>query len=188
MKLEIDLKRIAQLAREREDENWQFYSFLKRGIDLETEELDAIVHNHYKAVTSQIDCRACANCCRNMRVVLSLADISRLAAGLSIPEPQLIQRYLHPGDEKDTYTFNSKPCPFLSGNTCTVYESRPDACRSFPHLHKKDFVFRLHGVLANYTICPIVFNVLECLKDELRSSRADDLETELEGGGDEPAL
>jgi len=34
-------------------------------------------------------------------------------------------------------------------------------------LHKKEFVFRLWGVVDNCSICPIVFNVYEHLKDKL---------------------
>jgi hypothetical protein len=31
-------------------------------------------------------------------------------------------------------------------------------------LNKDEFVFRLMGVIGNYEICPIVFNVYEMLK------------------------
>ena len=64
---------------------------------------------------------------------------------------------------------------FLKGYDATiekmdsiVYAHRPKDCHSYPHLHKKEFVFRLWGVVENCSICPIVFNVYEQLKDELR--------------------
>jgi Fe-S-cluster containining protein len=57
-----------------------------------------------------------------------------------------------------------KPCKFLRNKKCTIYSSRPFDCRSYPHLHKKDFTFRLFAVLNNYSVCPIVFNVYEELK------------------------
>ena len=63
MKLQTDPKVVAKLAEECEDANWRFRSFLK-GVDLDIEELDAIVHSHCDAVSSQIDCCACGNCCR----------------------------------------------------------------------------------------------------------------------------
>ncbi|MBW1737720.1 MAG: hypothetical protein JRJ69_09220 [Deltaproteobacteria bacterium] len=50
---------------------------------------------------------------------------------------------------------------------CSHYELRPEACRSFPHLHKEEFVSRLMGVIQNYAVCPIIFNVYERLKNEL---------------------
>lgn len=52
MKLQTDPKVVARLAEEREDANWRFRRFLK-GVDLEIEELDAIVHEHYEDVASQ---------------------------------------------------------------------------------------------------------------------------------------
>ena len=57
--------------------------------------------------------------------------------------------------------------PLLSDNCCTVYDHRPDDCRSYPHLHKDEFVFRLIQAVENCSVCPIVFNVFERLKDEL---------------------
>jgi Fe-S-cluster containining protein len=64
------------------------------------------------------------------------------------------------------------PCGFLQEQGCSVYDSRPDDCRSFPHLHKREFRSRLIGVIENCSICPIVYNVFEGLKSDLwRSSR-----------------
>lgn len=166
MKLQTDPKVVAGLARQSEDDNWRFRSFLK-GVDLEIEELDTIVHKHYEAVSSRIDCCACGHCCREVIPVLHASDLARLASGLNLSEAELIDRFLVPGEEKRTLTFNKKPCPLLCGNRCTAYEYRPDDCRSFPHLHKDGFVFRLIGVVENCSICPIVFNVFERLKDEL---------------------
>jgi Fe-S-cluster containining protein len=70
-------------------------------------------------------------------------------------------------EEANKYEFRSIPCPFLKDNKCINYEYRPKDCQSYPHLQKEDFVFRLWGVIDNYSICPIVFNVFEILKKEL---------------------
>ncbi len=159
-------KVVAELAAEREDENWRFRTFLK-GIDLDVEELDAIVHRHYDDVASRIDCCACGNCCREALPILQPSDASRLASGLRLSDTQVADRFLVSGEEQNTFTFNKKPCPLLSDNRCTAYASRPDDCRSFPHLHKDEFVFRLIQAVENCSICPIVFNVFERLKHEL---------------------
>jgi len=166
MNLQTDPSIVARLAAEREDENWRFRSFLK-GIDLEVEQLDAIVHKHYKTVSRQIDCCACGNCCHEVLPLLNASDITRLASGLNVSEAEVFDRVLVQGEEQATFTFEKKPCPFLSGNRCAVYEFRPNDCRSFPHLHKHDFVFRLIQAVNNCSICPIVFNVFERLKEEL---------------------
>jgi len=165
MKLVTDAKVVAELARKRQDENWKFRSFLK-GIDLEAREVDAIVHRHYEEVSNQIDCCACGNCCRQLQPVLQGDDVTRLAAGLEIPREELVERFLTTDEDGDTI-FNAMPCPLLSGDRCRAYEHRPDVCRSFPHLHKDEFVFRLIRVVQNCSVCPIVFNVFERLKDEL---------------------
>lgn len=166
MNLQTDPTIAARLAAEREDENWRFRSFLKE-VDLEIEEIDAMVHKQYKAVSSQIDCCACGNCCREVLPLLNASDIARLASGLNVSEAEVITRFLVQGEEEATFTFEKKPCPLLSGKRCTVYEFRPDDCRSFPHLNKHDFVFRLIQAVNNCSICPIVFNVFERLKEEL---------------------
>lgn len=179
MKLQTDPKVVAKLAEEREEENWRFRSFLK-GVDLDIEELDAIVHRHYEDVSSQIDCCACGNCCREVLPVLHTSDVARLASGLNLSETEVINRFLVPGKEKETFTFNNKPCPLLAGNRCTAYPSRPDDCRSFPHLHKEEFVFRLVQAVENCWICPIAFNVFERLKIELWYEPDDIWEEELD--------
>jgi hypothetical protein len=84
---------------------------------------------------------------------------------------ELTAAHLRPTEDKDAYCFRQKPCPFLRNNCCTVYDARPDDCRSFPHLHKDEFVFRLIQVVNNCSVCPIVYNVFERLKEELWHSK-----------------
>lgn len=170
--MQTDPKIVAQLADEREKENWRFRTFLKSS-DLDTEELDAIVHKHYKDVARQIDCCACGNCCREILPTLDDADVNRLAAGLGTKPDEVVTQYLT-WDEDGDLTFNRCPCPFLSENRCRVYEHRPDTCQSYPHLQKEEFVFRLAQAVSNCSVCPIAFNVYERLKDELWH-RSDDM-------------
>ena len=92
----------------------------------------------------------------------------------------MIDRFLVPLEEEETFTFNKRPCPLLQGNRCTAHGSQPEDCRSFPHLHKKEFVFRLIRVVENCSICPIVFNVFERLKDELWQEPDDVWDEELD--------
>jgi len=79
--------------------------------------------------------------------------------------PQFKKQFLKKDD--GDYIFSRLPCPFLYDNICTQYTCRPNDCRSYPHLHKENFVFRLIGVIENYSICPIVFNVYELLKENI---------------------
>ncbi len=90
-------------------------------------------------------------------------EILRISERLGISKEEFIKKYLKQDDDGD-FLINRKPCPFLSGNLCEIYDDRPEDCRLFPHLHKEGFRSRLLGVVHNYSICPIVFNVYERLK------------------------
>jgi len=59
------------------------------------------------------------------------------------------------------------PCPMLDGKLCSIYDNRPEVCRSYPHLAQPDFTFRLMGVIENVAIYPIAFNAFEELKTTL---------------------
>ena len=62
---------------------------------------------------------------------------------------------------------NTIPCHFLADNKCTIYENRFTECRDFPHLHKDGFTARYFNTIMYYHMCPIIFNVVEVLKEEL---------------------
>lgn len=59
----------------------------------------------------------------------------------------------------------------LKEQLCSIYEHRPEICRSYPNLEKPDFLFRLMGVIGNLSVCPIAFNAFEELKLKLRWPR-----------------
>lgn len=163
--METDLTKIKNQAKEKEDENWRFRAFLK---NCDARALDSIVHKLFEQATKAIDCTSCGNCCREIRPVLKNRDINKLAKSLNIKPDRFIADYVKK-DEDGNNVLKQIPCPFLSDNKCTHYAARPDDCASYPHLHKKEFVFRLIGVINNYAVCPIVFNVYEALKDKLKS-------------------
>lgn len=67
---------------------------------------------------------------------------------------------------------NTIPCDFLQAdNACRVYENRFGGCREFPALHLPDFNKRLFTTFMHYDRCPIIFNVVEQLKDVLAFTR-----------------
>ena len=166
MKIETDLSTIERLTRENEQANWEFRCFMKI-LEIPAEKLDAIVHRLNKEVSAQIDCRACANCCKVVSPVLDQKDIKRLAKHLDMPRESFIGEYLMEDPEDGEIIFKSMPCPFLSDNLCSVYSHRPKVCRSYPHLQKDRFIFRVNQAYSNCSVCPIVFNVYEQLKKEL---------------------
>jgi hypothetical protein len=165
MQIESSIERIRELAERRETSNWAFRCFLKCS-SLSISRIDSKVRELYHEVSSQIDCTQCANCCRVVRPVLQAADVKRLARHQSQSVEEFRSRYLEADEEGEGEVFGVLPCPFLRASRCAVYDQRPRDCRSFPHLHKRQFVFRLNQAFSNCSICPIVFNVYEGLKRE----------------------
>ena len=111
MSLVTDIKTIEKLAAEKEKANWRFRRFLKRA-DMESEELDAIVHKLYESVSAQIDCQECGHCCRVMHPILKKRDIERLATCLSMSVNQFQSEYLMKDEEKGVLILieNSRSC------------------------------------------------------------------------------
>lgn len=177
MELETNIKRIEALTRQIEDEDRQYRDLLQE-CDLSIEEIDAIVHRHYKEVSAQIECRECANCCKVFRPLLKVEDIERLARRLRIPRGDFITQYLVQYEHGQGSFFKLTPCPFLVDNECTVYSDRPDVCRSYPSLHRGHFVSSLNDVFSNCSVCPIVYNVYERVKREIRTRQVTTLPSE----------
>jgi len=95
-------------------------------------------------------------------ITVSKEDVERLAGKLEKPVDDFRREYLKDADEGPC--FKNKPCSFLVDGKCRHYTDRPSVCPSFPHLDKKGFLGRTIGMIANASICPIVFNVWEALK------------------------
>ena len=169
MKIETDIGRIEELTRHGEDDDRRYRSLLNR-CGLTTEEIDVIAQRHYREVSGRIDCQDCGNCCKVFRPLLKARDIDRLAKRLEMPREDFVEKYLVGYESGKVHTYRLTPCPFLADKRCTVYSDRPDACRSYPGLHRKGFVSRLGLAFANCSICPIVYNVYERVKREIRDS------------------
>lgn len=164
--METKIDKIKKLSQEKEDENWKFRSFLK-GCEIPSKQIDSVVNEQYEEASSKIDCRRCMNCCRQVSPVLDGEDAEKLSGSLHISPNRFKDKYLVKDEEDQGFKFNTLPCPFLEDGGCSYYECRPKDCRSFPHLHKEGFIFRLIDVITNCSICPIVFNVYEQLKKEI---------------------
>jgi Fe-S-cluster containining protein len=156
----LDLDTIKRLGEKNHNDNFRFRSFLK---SRDSKRLDNTVHDLFDFYSSNIDCTKCGNCCAVLKPMIDSKDIKALAQ-LTGQKPHDFKIEFTEKDEDGDMHFKSLPCPFLLDKKCTVYDSRPYDCKSYPHLHKKDFLSRLFGVIDNYSNCPIVFNVYEELK------------------------
>ena len=77
--LQTNIEKIRYYGEKNSKRNWNFRAFLK-SVDLSVEELDQIVHSINDKVTAEIDCTACANCCRELAITITVTpeDISSL--------------------------------------------------------------------------------------------------------------
>lgn len=167
--IQTNISKIRYYSEKNEKKNWKFRSYLKY-LDKDEYEIDEIVHRINKEITQQIDCTNCANCCKEMSPIVKKNEIIKISKRLGLSKNKFIKEYLTYDDSDEEYLINKKPCPFLKDKRCEIYDIRPEDCRSFPHLWKNGFLSRLIGVVENYAVCPIVYNVYERLKTEFRFS------------------
>ncbi|MBN9300643.1 MAG: YkgJ family cysteine cluster protein [Dysgonomonas mossii] len=128
--------------------------------------MDTIVQQLHDEVSENIDCLTCANCCRSLGPAIYDKDIERMAKALRIKPSEVVSSYLRI-DEDGDYVFKSMPCPFLmNDNYCSIYESRPKACREYPHTDRKNFEQIYKLTVKNTSTCPIAYEVLCKLMDK----------------------
>ncbi|MBS5905851.1 MAG: YkgJ family cysteine cluster protein [Dysgonomonas mossii] len=128
--------------------------------------MDTIVQQLHDEVSEKIDCLTCANCCRSLGPAIYDKDIERMAKALRIKPSEVVSSYLRI-DEDGDYVFKSMPCPFLmNDNYCSIYESRPKACREYPHTDRKNFEQIYKLTVKNTSTCPIAYEVLCKLMDK----------------------
>ena len=160
----LDLSTIKQLGKKNLDANYRFRSFLKWK---DIKRIDQTVHELFEFYSLKIDCTTCGNCCALLQPQILPKDLKALTLATNKTKADFKKEYIILDEDSDM-RFKSSPCPFLENKKCTVYDQRPTDCKSYPHLQKMDFTTRLLGVIDNYSICPIVFNVFEDLKKDLK--------------------
>ena len=156
---EIDYTSLHLLAAKAEPKWKRFYTQNKKKL----ESMDLQVHAlHYK-YSDAIDCLQCARCCKSLGPRIEDKDVERMAKAMRMKSVDFISKYLRVDEDGDS-VFQSMPCPFLAAdNYCIIYESRPKACREYPHTDRKRFYQIYNLTIKNAPICPIVYEVLEAL-------------------------
>jgi Fe-S-cluster containining protein len=88
-----------------------------------------------------------------------------MASALKMKPSDFMDKYTQVDEEND-YIFRVTPCPFLmEDNYCQVYESRPKACREYPHTDRTRFYQILDLTLKNTEVCPAAYYVVQKLRD-----------------------
>jgi len=165
-----DLVQIRTLGEKKRDENFRFRRFMKS-----RDHSDRVLRRIAEGIEQQIDCTACANCCKTSTTEVSERDIDRLARHLRISREQFLADYTML-DEDGALSLRFTPeagCVFLEGNLCSVYDARPDICQRYPHMVRGNgsIASRMWTFVDRAAVCPIVYNTLEAFKAEMRFRR-----------------
>ena len=162
-----DLVQIRTLGEKKRDENLRFRRFMKS-----RDHSDRILRRIAEGIQEQVDCTACANCCKTSTNEVSERDIDRLAHHLRITRDRFMAEYTMLDEEGDlSLRFTAGVgCVFLDGNLCSVYDARPDICQRYPHLVRGNgsIASRMWSFVDRASVCPIVYNSLEAFKEEMR--------------------
>lgn len=124
-------------------------------------DLDQQFQQQHEEAFEEINCLDCANCCKTTSPIFYDKDVERMAAHFKMKAADFFEQYLKI-DEDGDQVLKSSPCPFLmEDNKCMAYDSRPKACREYPHTNRK----RMHQILdltaKNTRICPAVAKMVE---------------------------
>ena len=156
-----EYEKLLQIARGKKNENKSFFQKLKK---LKPKDLDRVTNDFHDKAFEHIDCLKCANCCATTGPLLKNRDINNLAAEFKQRPSEFTERYLRT-DEDGDWVFKKLPCPFLgSDNYCSVYSSRPTACRDYPHTQQRNIIEKIPVTYLNTMVCPAVAEVAENLK------------------------
>lgn len=159
--LVTDLEQIKILAQRHHDDFEVLGYMLELHEETPDEVIDAWVDGIAAPIVEAVDCTQCANCCRSLDVYVTSDDAQRLANGIDIPLEHIMTHIDHASARKvgEWGTFKTKPCGFLKGQLCNVYDHRPDTCRTYP-MFTPDFRWTIDDTIEGASICPIIYNVL----------------------------
>lgn len=164
--IETDMKTIERQAIINESENFRFRAFMKSKIDSKT--VDRAVHKLHRKISEKINCCECGNCCFSLTPTVTDPEIETLAKIENISPETYEKLYLEEDKFDNVKYLKMAPCRYLEEKLCTIYPNRPAECRSYPHTQKNRFMTRTLFMNTNYGICPIVYNIIENLKCELK--------------------
>jgi Fe-S-cluster containining protein len=159
-----DLVQIRRLGEQKRGENERLRKHLKRHSMAERR-----IRRLAEEIEEQFDCLQCANCCRVATVRLSERDVARLAKHMRLSPAAFVRDYAETGEEGLILRRTEQGCIFLDGTHCLIYEVRPGICEDFPHTVRGDgsFISRMWDFTDRACYCPIVYNTLETIKEEV---------------------
>ena len=139
-------------------------AFLKKLDDIVPHDMPELVAKVDATVWRDIDCTACANCCKTMTPTFTKADMTRISAHLGMDVKSFKAKWLKKEDESGDWVNTTQPCQFLVDNKCSIYEVRPADCAEFPHHNKKPFDMYNDTFTNNLIHCPATLTLVDRLK------------------------
>ena len=159
----IDIKDLAILANRKEKENLRFRSYLKTHADeKELDEKFKKLHDKYFKI---YDCNKCRNCCKEIGISMDEYELDNICKYLKIDKNKFVKENLN--EHYEEYYFKEHTCKFLDeNNNCKIEKCLPRTCKEYPYTNKEERLFSLYSIIANASVCPVVYEILEELKKE----------------------
>lgn len=89
-----------------------------------------------REILKKFKCSGCGECCRwTGSVLLTQADIAQISAHMNMSEPEFVDQRTRLAPSRQQLALLDQEdgsCEFLEGDCCSIYEVRPEQCRSFP--------------------------------------------------------
>jgi Fe-S-cluster containining protein len=160
-----DLVQIRRLEQQQHAENAKFRAYFKSH-----RHSDRRLRRFGEEIEAEIDCTACANCCRVTEVGITDKDVEKLTKFVGTSEREFVDQFTAlDGSGAMILKRNESGCVFLAGNLCSVYEARPHNCVNFPHVVRGSgsIASRMWRFLDRVGYCPIVYNWMEKVKEDI---------------------
>lgn len=143
--------------------------YLKRVEKKDPPGIDALAKKLNTETWKEVNCLACANCCKTMTPTFTVQDIKRISKHLNMERAEFVDTYLKYEKEDDDWQNKKQPCQWLDleTNLCSIYEVRPADCSGFPHLTKKHWTDFTHVHKQNINYCPATFTFVQKMMEQL---------------------
>ena len=151
---------VKEISEKKLEENYRFRSYLKSHAD--EKELDRQFKELHNKYFKETDCCKCRNCCKALGISMSEEELNKICKKYNLDINKL---------KKDVLTekygkYVASPCPFLNDdNSCQIKDCLPKSCKDYPYTNKDERLYSLITVVLNSQVCPVVYNILEDLKD-----------------------
>jgi hypothetical protein len=151
-----------------EKENYAFRTFLKNHAD--PDQLDEQFLQLHKELFENYDCNQCRNCCKDYSASFEKGELAPVAAFIGMSENEFINKYIL--EEYGDYQMKTKPCFFLKEDGgCTIETCKPASCRDYPFTNQPERLFSLLSLVDSTSVCPVVFEMFERLKQIYKFKR-----------------